>query len=551
MTDNLTLQAITILKSGNKQKARELFASAIKQNPDNELAWSWVFTLVDTDEQRIHCLKEVIRINSSNIQARQALDKLEAKYIQSPDFEDYIRMDREPGTPHLIVKVKNPAPLTFVNSTQIHPPSESVQPAQNIFIPTDRKPEIPHVSVKVENPALLTFIDNTRVKPPVESVQSIAVNRTSYREDSLSSKFTPKRIITAIGLLLIIASAFATWSIKTYGYDGWTENGAETTEGLIAAASASLGFILLFATDSEKKAHMLSSLLAVIALIAAFSYLGNANYYERNSMYSARSTSEAGTGIYMSIFGAAITLGCFLIPASDRDSGNDSNNEEVRTTNIRNLNTLDTKENSSQLTYRQRFAITEYGYLLSPQDAETVGKMLGSVVREKDILPFCQANGKRVSGELAISSSNQLNAKQAKGSINLQQELSEVELAIANGDKKNAALLMDIILKKDFTNPETWQFLYKLLGTGMEFPTFQKEFVSKHYSDKLHLFQNTESAQPTQDSHMKSSQEVFMKNSTSEDGKNEQRPNKQPWWVILLAVVAGITLSLIALSLLQ
>ncbi len=506
MTDNLTLQAITILKSGNKQKARELFASAIKQNPDNELAWSWVFTLVDTDEQRIHCLKEVIRIKSSNIQARQALDKLEAKYLQSPDFEDYIRMDR--------------------------------------------KTEIPHVSVKVENPVPLTFIDNTRVKPPVKSVQNITINRTSYHEDSLSSKFTPKRIITAIGLLLIIASAFATWSIKTYGYDGWTDKGAETTEGLIAAASASLGFILLFATDSEKKAHMLSSLFAVIALIAAFSYLGSANYYERNSMFSARSTSEAGTGIYMSIFGAAITLGCFLIPASDRESDNDNNNEEVRTTNLPSWNTLDTKENFSQLTYRQRFAITEYGYLLSPQDAETVGKMLGSIVRLKDILPFCQANGKKVSGELAISPSNQHNAKQANDSINLQQELSEVESAIANGDKKNAALLMDIVLKKDFTNPETWQFLYKLLGNGMDFLTFQKEFVSKHYSDKLHLLQDTEPVQPTQDSHITSSQEVFMKNSNSDAGKNEQRP-KQPWWIILLAIVAGITLSLIALSLLQ
>jgi len=406
--NNITLQAVSALKSGDKQKARELFTFAIKQNSNNELAWSWMFTLVDTNEQRIYCLKEVLRINPSNIKARQALDKLEAKYIQSPNFEDFIPADKNPEIQHISVKVENPAPLTFINNTQINPSAESLQPAQNIFIPTDRKPEIPHVNVKVKNPAPLTFIDNTRAKSPVESVQNITINRTSYNEDSLSSKFTPKRIITAIGLLLIIASAFATWSIKTYGYDGWTDKGAETTEGLIAAASASLGFILLFSTDSEKKAHMLSSFFAVIALIAAFSYLGSANYYESNSMFSARSTSEAGTGIYMSIFGAAITLGCFLIPASDRDSDNDSNNEEVRTTNPPNWNTLNTKENFSQLTYRQRFAITEYGYLLSPQDAETVGKMLGSIVREKDILPFCQANGRKVSGELAISPSNQL-----------------------------------------------------------------------------------------------------------------------------------------------
>jgi len=54
------------------------------------------------------------------------------------------------------------------------------------------------------------------------------------------------------------------------------------------------------------------------------------------------------------------------------------------------------KDEFKKLTYRQRYAITEYGYLLSEQDAETVGKMLGSLGKDKDIPPFCQANGKKV-----------------------------------------------------------------------------------------------------------------------------------------------------------
>ncbi len=55
-----------------------------------------------------------------------------------------------------------------------------------------------------------------------------------------------------------------------------------------------------------------------------------------------------------------------------------------------------TKDQFSKLTYRQKFAVTEYGYLLSQDDAEVVGKMLGSIVKERDILPFCQTNGKKV-----------------------------------------------------------------------------------------------------------------------------------------------------------
>ena len=54
------------------------------------------------------------------------------------------------------------------------------------------------------------------------------------------------------------------------------------------------------------------------------------------------------------------------------------------------------KEDFSKLSYRQKFAMSEYGYLLSVEDAETVGKMLGSITKEKDILTFCQAKGKKV-----------------------------------------------------------------------------------------------------------------------------------------------------------
>lgn len=60
-------------------------------------------------------------------------------------------------------------------------------------------------------------------------------------------------------------------------------------------------------------------------------------------------------------------------------------------------------EEFAKLTYPQRFAITEYGYLLSPEDAEIVGKMLGSIVKEKDVPAFCKANGKKVSVEGALN----------------------------------------------------------------------------------------------------------------------------------------------------
>ena len=74
------------------------------------------------------------------------------------------------------------------------------------------------------------------------------------------------------------------------------------------------------------------------------------------------------------------------------------NNEEKATSTAASIDDEIeiSKEDFSKLSYRQKFAVSEYGYLLSVEDAEIVRKMLGSIAQEKDILAFCRANGKRV-----------------------------------------------------------------------------------------------------------------------------------------------------------
>lgn len=54
-----------------------------------------------------------------------------------------------------------------------------------------------------------------------------------------------------------------------------------------------------------------------------------------------------------------------------------------------------TKADFAGLTYRQKFVVTEYGYLLSPDDAEVVGNMLGKF-EDKNIPTFCAQRGQRV-----------------------------------------------------------------------------------------------------------------------------------------------------------
>jgi hypothetical protein len=54
-----------------------------------------------------------------------------------------------------------------------------------------------------------------------------------------------------------------------------------------------------------------------------------------------------------------------------------------------------TKEEYGKLTYRQRFAVKEFGYLLSIEDAETVGKMIGNF-NDEEAYNFSQERGSKV-----------------------------------------------------------------------------------------------------------------------------------------------------------
>jgi hypothetical protein len=78
MADNLLAQGIAAVKAGRKAEARELLIRVIEQEDRHELAWLWLSGAVDTDEERIICLENVLTINPQNAAARRGLDMLAA-----------------------------------------------------------------------------------------------------------------------------------------------------------------------------------------------------------------------------------------------------------------------------------------------------------------------------------------------------------------------------------------------------------------------------------------------------------------------------------------
>lgn len=68
--------AISAIRSGRKDEGRQLLNLLIQRNPNDDKAWLWMSSVVDTDEQRARCLYHVLAINPGSDLARRGLQLL-------------------------------------------------------------------------------------------------------------------------------------------------------------------------------------------------------------------------------------------------------------------------------------------------------------------------------------------------------------------------------------------------------------------------------------------------------------------------------------------
>jgi len=74
--DDLLQQGITAYKAGKRAEARKIFITLVKQNPESERAWGWMYQTSDNDKERIYCLKQMLRINPKNEKPAKLLNQL-------------------------------------------------------------------------------------------------------------------------------------------------------------------------------------------------------------------------------------------------------------------------------------------------------------------------------------------------------------------------------------------------------------------------------------------------------------------------------------------
>ena len=71
-------KAIIAAKAGRKTEARQLLEAVLDADERNERAWLWLSGVVDSDEERVICLENVLSINPDNQAARRGLAMLRA-----------------------------------------------------------------------------------------------------------------------------------------------------------------------------------------------------------------------------------------------------------------------------------------------------------------------------------------------------------------------------------------------------------------------------------------------------------------------------------------
>lgn len=73
MSDERTLLGLKAAKSGDRREARRIFAAIVRDAPDDANAWWNLANVTDDSEQKMSCLRQVLRIDPGHAAAREML----------------------------------------------------------------------------------------------------------------------------------------------------------------------------------------------------------------------------------------------------------------------------------------------------------------------------------------------------------------------------------------------------------------------------------------------------------------------------------------------
>lgn len=89
------LDAIELIQANQRAAAVPLLRSLISENQNFEEAWLWMSVAVDSIDQSVICLENVLRVNPQNWQAAGALYRLREAEVASQSKRASLRLSRD------------------------------------------------------------------------------------------------------------------------------------------------------------------------------------------------------------------------------------------------------------------------------------------------------------------------------------------------------------------------------------------------------------------------------------------------------------------------
>jgi hypothetical protein len=175
--NELTQQGIAALKSGDRASARKFLTSAVRQDPNDSLAWLWLTGALDTDDERLSCLRQVLRIDPGNQAAARGMAQILERRTRSATYQ---QDQAEPGRPAATVQpeavphppqpepVPTPTTQTRLETEplQAQPPAPKVEAAPVTVLSSEVAPAV-EVTTEIEAPQPAPQPVRRRVPRPV------------------------------------------------------------------------------------------------------------------------------------------------------------------------------------------------------------------------------------------------------------------------------------------------------------------------------------------------------------------------------------------------
>lgn len=83
--------ALKALRAGDKREARRLLGNVLRDDPDSITAWWYLSEALDDREQKVHCLRQVLRLHPDHTAAQVMLTDLERRVVKVTPPEGLVR----------------------------------------------------------------------------------------------------------------------------------------------------------------------------------------------------------------------------------------------------------------------------------------------------------------------------------------------------------------------------------------------------------------------------------------------------------------------------